>query len=118
MLYGYARNSKREVGKDVKERKMVKLAIFALTILIFGGSAFLMPIVQAQVTPPVTSIPQIPLEGDMTFKVYPDESIEVNVVGSLEQAIEAYVEPPPVYNVFFDLVISPAGMNLTEVKGS
>ncbi|MDH5791499.1 MAG: hypothetical protein OEZ44_04880 [Candidatus Bathyarchaeota archaeon] len=97
---------------------MVKLAIFALTILIFGGSAFLMPIVQAQVTPPVTPFPQIPLEGDMTFKVYPDESIEVNVVGSLEQAIEAYVEPPPVYNVFFNLAISPAGMNLTEVKGS
>jgi len=102
----------------MKERKMVKLAIFALTILIFGGSAFLMPIVQAQVTPPVTPFPQIPLEGDMTFKVYPDESIEVNVVGSLEQAIEAYVEPPPVYNVFFNLAISPAGMNLTEVKGS
>ncbi|MCW4036950.1 MAG: hypothetical protein NWE75_07130 [Candidatus Bathyarchaeota archaeon] len=108
----------REAGKDVKERKMLKLAIFALTILIFGGSALLMTIVQAQVTPPVTPIPQIPLEGDMTFKVYPDESIEVNVVGSLEQAIEVYVEPPPVYNVFFNLAISPAGMNLTEVKGS
>jgi uncharacterized protein YciU (UPF0263 family) len=97
---------------------MVKLAIFALTIWILGGSVFLIPIVQSQVTPPVTPIPQIPLEGDMTFKVYPDESIEVNVVGSLEQAIEAYVEPPPVYNVFFNLASSPAGMNLTEVKGS
>ena len=101
----------------MKERKMVKLAIFALTILIFGGSAFLMPIVQAQVTPPVTPIPQIPLEGDMTFKVYPDKSIKVNVVGSLEQALEAYIDPP-VYNVFFDLAISPSGVNLTEVTGS
>jgi len=96
---------------------MVKLAIFALTIWILGGSVFLMPIVQAQVTPPVTPIPQIPLEGDMTFKVYPDKSIKVNLVGSLEQVLEAYVDPP-VYNVFFDLTISPAGVNLTEVKGS
>ena len=101
----------------MKERKMVKLAIFALTIWILGGSVFLMPIVQAQVTPPVTPIPQIPLEGDMTFKVYPDKSIKVNLVGSLEQVLEAYVDPP-VYNVFFDLTISPAGVNLTEVKGS
>jgi len=101
----------------LKERKMVKLAIFALTIWILGGSVFLMPIVQAQVTPPVTPIPQIPLEGDMTFKVYPDKSIKVNLVGSLEQVLEAYVDPP-VYNVFFDLTISPAGVNLTEVKGS
>ena len=76
-----------------------------------------MSIVQAQVTPPVTPIPQIPLEGDMTFKVYPDKSIKVNLVGSLEQVLEAYVDPP-VYNVFFDLTISPAGVNLTEVKGS
>lgn len=102
-----------------KERKRVELAIFILTFLIFGGFAFLMPTVQAQVTPPVTPVPQIfPFEGNMTFKVYPDESIKVKVIVSLEQAIEAYVEPPPVYNVSFNLASSPSGVNLTEVKGS
>ena len=101
-----------------KERKRVGLAIFTLTFLMFGGLAFLMSTIQAQVTPPVIPVPQIlPFEGNMTFKVYPDESIKVKVIGGLEQAIEAYLEPPPVYNVSFNLASIPIGMNLTDVKG-
>jgi hypothetical protein len=76
-----------------KERKRVKLATFTLTFLIFGGLASLMPTVQTQDIPsPVP--PVIPLEGNVTFEVYPDESIKMNVAGSLEQAIEAYIAPP------------------------
>lgn len=106
----------REV-KELKENKRDKLTTFILTLLIFGSSAFLMPIVQAQVTPPVTPVPQIPLEGDVNFKVHPDGSIEVKVVGSLEHVLEAYEQPPPVYKVVFDLVSSPAGMNVTNITG-
>lgn len=96
-----------------------KVAIFLLTLLIFGAFAFLTPSAPAQVIPspiPVTptQIPQ--LEGDMTFEVYPDGSIKVKVVGSLEQALTPYGEPPPIYNVSFDLAYSPAGMNLTDLK--
>jgi hypothetical protein len=101
-----------------KERNRVKLATFTLTFLIFGSFAFLMPTVQTQVIPtPVPVPPVIPLEGNMTFKVYTDESIKMKVTGSLEQAMEAYSEPP-VYNAVFNLVNSPAGKNVTNLKGS
>ena len=51
----------------------------------------------------------------MTFKVYPDESIDVIVTGRFEQALEPWRTPPPFYNLAFELVNSPAGTNLTEV---
>ena len=102
-----------------KERKRVKLATFTFAFLIFGGFAFLMPTVQTQITPPspqpVTQI--LPLEGNMTFKVYPDESIKVKVTGSLEQAVEASLTPP-VYDASFNLAYLTSGVNLTEVKGT
>jgi len=101
-----------------KERKRVKLATFTLTFLILGSLAFLMPTVQTQV-PPVTPVPVtqvIPLEGNVTFKVYPDGSIKMNVVGSIEQAIETDF-PPPVYYAYFNLAKSPSGVNLTKTKG-
>lgn len=91
-----------------------KLAIFLLTLLIFGAFEFPTSTVQAQFTQP--QIP--PIEGDMTFKVYPDGSIKVKVVGSLEQALQPYENPPPVYNGVIDLDINPAGMNLTDVNGN
>jgi len=100
----------------MKGQKMVKLVIFVLTILVFEVSAFQMPLIQAQVIINPVSQP-VPFEGDMTFRVYPDGNIKVNVFGSLEQDLEAYVQPPPVVNVFFDLAVSPSGMNLTEEKG-
>ena len=101
-----------------KERKRVKLAAFTFTFLIFGGFAFLMPTVQTQDIPtPVPVTQAIPLEGNVTFKVYPDESIEMNVAGSLEQAIEAYFTPP-VYDAYFNLAYLTSGVNLTEVKGT
>ena len=98
---------------------MVRLATFALTFLIFGSLAFLMPTVQTQdipVTPvPVTQV--IPLEGNVTFKVYPDGSIKMNVAGSIEQAIEAY-SIPPVSDFSLNLASSPSGVNLTHNKGT
>lgn len=96
-----------------------RLIVFLFTLLMFRTFGFPAPTVQCQFTPPPVPVPPvIPLEGDMTFKVYPDESIKVKVVGRFEQALEAYVEPPPVYNVVFNLVSSPAGKNVTNVKGS
>jgi hypothetical protein len=101
-----------------KERKRIKLATLTLTFLIFGGFAFLMPTVQTQdITPtPVPVTQAIPLEGNMTFKVYPDKSIKMNVAGSLEQAIEAYVTSP-LSDFSLNLAKSPSGVNLTETKG-
>jgi len=102
-----------------KERKRVKLAAFTLAFLIFGGFAFLLPTVQTQVPipSPVPVTPVVPLEGNVTFKVYPDESIEMNVAGSLEQAIEASFESP-LYYFSVNLASSPSGAGLTENKGS
>ncbi|GAF71692.1 unnamed protein product, partial [marine sediment metagenome] len=102
-----------------KERKRVKLAAFTFTFLIFGGFAFLMPTVQTQdITPtPVPVTQAIPLEGNVTFKMYPDESIKMKVTGSLEQAIEAYFTPP-VYDFSVNLASSPSGVNLTDTKGT
>jgi len=100
-----------------KERKRVRLAAFTLTFLIFGGFAFLLPTVQTQVIPsPVPVTPVIPLEGNVTFKVYPDESITMNVAGSLEQATEAYFTFP-VSEFSFNFAISPSGVNLKEIRG-
>jgi len=113
----------REMDLNIKEHrgKSVRLVIFALTFLVFGSLAFLMPTVQTQ-EPPITPIPApvtqtVPLEGNLTFTFYPDESINVKVAGSIEQAIEAY-SPPPVYNVYFNLASSPSGVNLTDVTGT
>ncbi len=115
--------SETRIGKELternsarKERKRVKLAVFTLTFLIFGGFAFLMPTAQTQV-PPVTPVPvtqAILLEGNVTFKVYPDESIKMKVIGSIEQAIDVY-SAPPVYNAYLNLASSPSGVNLTDV---
>jgi len=103
-----------------KERKRVKLATFILTFLIFGSLAFLMPTVQTQdPPPPPTPVPvnqTVPLEGNMTFTFYPDGSIKMTVIGSLEQAMETDF-PPPVYDVYFNLAKSPSGVNLTKTKG-
>lgn len=112
--------SETRIGNELteSESKRVKLATFTLTFLIFGSLVFLMPTVQTQVPPSPVPVPLvIPLEGNMTFKVYPDESIKMKVAGSLEQAMEAYSEPP-LYNVVFNLVNSPAGKNVTNLKGS
>jgi len=78
-----------------------------------------MPTVQTQdITPtPVPVTQAIPLEGNVTFKMYPDESIKMNVAGSLEQAIEAYFTPP-VYDFSVNLASSPSGVNLTDTKGT
>ncbi len=100
-----------------KERKRVKLATFTLTFLVFGGFAFLMPTVQTQDITPTPVTQAIPLEGNVTFKMYPDESIKMNVAGSLEQAIEAYFTPP-VYDFSVNLASSPSGVNLTDTKGT
>lgn len=102
------------------ERKRVRLATFALTFLILGSLASLMPTVQTQVPPispvPVVS-PTVPLEGNMTFTLYPDESIKMKVTGSIEQAIDIY-SAPPVYNAYLNLASSPSGVNLTDVTGT
>ncbi len=104
-----------------KERKRVKLAAFTLIFLIFGGFAFLMPTVQTQdPPPPPTPFPvnqTVPLEGNLTFTFYPDESIKMKVIGSIEQAIETY-SPPPVYNAYLNLASSHSGVNLTDVTGT
>jgi hypothetical protein len=52
----------------------------------------------------------------VTFKVYPDESIKMNVAGSLEQATEAYFTFP-VSEFSFNFAISPSGVNLKEIMG-
>jgi len=100
------------------KRNRVKLAIFALTFLILGGLAFVMPAVQTQDPPisPVPFPPTVPLEGNMTFTLYPDESIKMKVIGSIEQAIDVY-SAPPVYEASLNLASSPSGVNLTETKG-
>ena len=73
-----------------------------------------MPLVQAQAPQGQENL----LEGDMTFKVYPDESIDVIVTGSFEQALEPWRTPPPFYNLAFELANSPAGTNLTDVMST
>ena len=106
------------MGNELTESERVKLAAFTLSFLIFGGFAFLLPTVQTQVPPPppqpVTQV--IPLEGNVTFKVYPDGSLKMNVAGSIEQDMETDF-PPPVYYAYFNLDKSPSGVNLTETKG-
>jgi hypothetical protein len=64
------------------------------------------------------STQDIPLEGNVTFKVYPDESIKVEVVGAIEQALETNFKLPPVDNVVFNLISSPRDKNRTDIKGS
>jgi len=110
----------REMNLNIKEHKCkkVKLATFALTFLIFGSLVFLMPTVLTQVPPSPVSVTQtVPLECNMTFTFYPDDSIKMKVIGSLEQAIESYSVLPPVYNVYFNVASSPSGVNLTHTKG-
>jgi hypothetical protein len=48
--------------------------------------------------------------------VYPDESIKMNVYGSLEQATGAYLSPLHYFSL--NLASSPTGANLTENKGT
>ena len=113
----------REMYLNIKEHggKRVKIATFALTFLILGSLAFLMPTVQTQ-DPPISPVPvvspTVPLEGNMTFTFYPDESIKMKVIGGIEQAIEPYSAPPPVYNAYINLASSPSGVNLTDVTGT
>jgi len=103
--------------RERKERKRIELAAFTLTFLLFGGFAFLMPTVQTQIpAPPVPVTQVIPLEGNMTFKIYPDESIKMNVYGSLEQTTGAYLSPLHYFSL--NLASSPTGVNLTENKGT
>jgi hypothetical protein len=111
--------SETRIGNELteSERKRVKLAAFTLTFLIFGGFAFLMPTVQTQPLPPVPVTQVIPLEGNMTFTLYPDESIKMNVYGSLEQATEVYMELP-LYYFSLNLASSPSGVDLTKNKGT
>ena len=88
-----------------------------LTLLVMN--LLTLAFVRAQIPPPVIPVERpLQLEGDLTFKVYPDESIEMEVVGNIEQDVMLYEELPPVYNVAFDLSYSPAGMNLEDVEGN
>jgi len=76
-----------------------------------------MPTVQTQDIPsPVPVTQAIMLEGNVTFKVYPDENIKMNVAGSIERATGAYLASP-LYYFSLNLSSSPAGANLTENKG-
>jgi len=107
---------------NIKENrgKRVKLATFALTFLILGSLAFLMPAVQTQdqpISPVPVVAPTVPLEGNLTFTFYPDESIKMKVTGSIEQAIDIY-SAPPVYNAYLNLASSPSGVNLTDVTST
>jgi len=103
--------------RERKERKRIELAAFTLTFLLFGGFAFLMPTVQTQIpAPPVPVTPVIPLEGNMTFTLYPDESIKMNVYGSLEQTTE--IMELPLHYFSLNLASSPTGVNLPENKGT
>jgi len=57
-----------------------------LIVLILGALASLMPLYQARAPQGQENL----LEGDMTFEVYPDGSIDVSVTGSFEQALEPW----------------------------
>jgi len=107
------------MGNELTESERVKLATFTLIFLIFGGFAFLMPTVQTQDLPilPVPVTQTIPLKGNLTFTFYPDESIKMKVIGSIEQAIDIY-SAPPVYHAYLNLASSPSGVNLTDVTGT
>jgi hypothetical protein len=111
--------TEREIER--KERKKVRLATFTLIFLMFGSFLIIIPTVQTQdPPPPPTPFPvnqTVPLEGNLTFTFYPDESIKMKVIGSIEQAIETY-SPPPVYNAYLNLASSPSGVNLTDVTGT
>lgn len=85
-----------------------------LIVLFLGALASLMPLCQVQAPQGQENI----LEGDVTFEVYPDGSIDVIVTGSFEQALEPWRTPPPFYNLAFELVNSPAGTNLTDLMSA
>lgn len=81
-----------------------------LVVLILGALVSLLPLYQAHAPQGQENL----LEGDMTFEVYPDGSVDVIVSGSYEQALEPWSTPPPFYNLAFELSNSPAGTDLTE----
>lgn len=85
-----------------------------LIVLILGALTSLMPLYQVQAPQGQENL----LEGDMTFEVYPDESIDVIVTGSYEQALEPWSTPPPFYNLAFELANSPADTSLTDVMST
>jgi len=85
-----------------------------LIVLILWALASLMPLYQAQAPQGQENL----LEGDMTFEVYPDGSIEVIVFGSFEQALEPWSTTPPFYNLAFELVNSPTDTSLTDIMST
>ncbi len=91
-----------------------KQATLSLIVLALGTLSFLMPLVQIQAPQGQENI----LNGDVTFKVYPDRTIDVTVTGSFEQVLEPWSTPPPFYNLAFELASSPTGTNLTEVMST
>ena len=87
-----------------------------LIITLLFSASFAFPVVSAlvQVSQPQEDM----LEGDMTLTVYPDGCYEVCVVGSSMHALDPWDSVPPFYNVAFELVNSPVGVNLTEVSSA
>lgn len=84
-----------------------------LTVYILATIAILMPAANAQVAQPQDDN----FEGDMTFRVFPDESVEMRIIGNSEWALRPGETPPPYYEVDFELINSPMGVNLTDVAG-
>jgi hypothetical protein len=87
-----------------------------LIITLLFSASFAFPVVSALVQ---FSQPQEDLlEGDMTLTVYPDGCYEVCIVGSSVHALDPLGSVPPFYNIAFELVNSPVGVNLTEVSSA
>jgi hypothetical protein len=89
-----------------------RLVFFTLIVLVSGAFVSLMPQVEAP-----TSDGEDHLKGDVTLRVYPDESVHASITGSFTKEIEPWSDPPPFYHLDFGLAYSPAGKNLTEIMG-
>jgi len=92
-----------------------KKDLMLIFTLLFSAS-FPFPVVSAlvQVSQPQEDM----LEGDMTLTVYPDGYYEVCIVGSSIHTLDPLGSVPPFYNIAFEHVNNPVGVNLTEVSST
>lgn len=89
------------------------LALLALSILMFGASASLLSGIWA-----ATLDSESPLEGDITFRVYPNGDFEMRAHGTLEQSYDYYQTASPIREMLFSFQGEPVDTDLHSESGS
>ena len=103
-------NHKRGEPKAIPRKR---LALLVLSILMFGASASLLSGVWA-----ATLDSESPLEGDITFIVYPNGDFEMRAHGTLEQSYDFYQTASPIREMLFSFQGEPVDTDLHSESGS